>query len=45
MDTMGDIVMNFAGGIPMYIILRIKPYLHSKKRNINLEIEEMKKAQ
>lgn len=45
MDTMGDIVMNFAGGIPMYIILRIKPYLHSKKRNINLEVEQLLKAE
>ena len=44
MDTMGDIVMNFCGAIPMYIILCIKPYLHKGKRNVNREVEEMLKA-
>lgn len=40
MDTMGDIVMNFCGGLPMYLILSIKPYLHRGKHNVNREIEQ-----
>lgn len=39
MDTMGDIVLNFIGAIPMYIILCIKPYLHKGKKDINKQIE------
>lgn len=45
MDTMGDIVMNFCGAIPMYIALCIKPYLHKGKRDVNKEVEDMLKAE
>lgn len=41
MDTMGDIVLNFCGGIPMYLILLFRPYLHRGKRNVNKEVEAM----
>lgn len=40
MDTMGDAVLNAVGAIPMYIFLRIKPYNHTGKRNVNKIIEE-----
>ena len=39
MDTMADIVMNFAGGIIMYVILCIIPYRHRGKGDINAQIE------
>ena len=39
MDTMADTVMNFAGGVIMYIILRIKPYRHTGANDINARIE------
>lgn len=42
MDTMGDIVMNFCGAIPMYIILCIRPYLHRGKRDVNAWVLENK---
>ena len=40
MDTMADIVMNFVGGIIMYVILRFVPYRHRGKGDINRQIEE-----
>lgn len=40
MDTMGDAILNAAGAIPMYIILRLRPYRHIGKNNINKIIEE-----
>ena len=43
MDTMSDTVMNFIGGVVMYIILRFKPYRHSGKNDINRIIEEENK--
>ncbi|MBR4767077.1 MAG: hypothetical protein IK085_10000 [Clostridia bacterium] len=39
MDTMSDIVMNFAGGLIMYAILRFFPYRHRGKGDINARIE------
>ncbi len=45
MDTMDDIVMNFVGGILMYIILCVIPYRHRGKNDINLRIEaELREA-
>ena len=38
MDTMADIVMNFVGGIIMYVILCIIPYRHRGKGDINEQI-------
>lgn len=40
MDTMGDAILNAVGAVVMYIILRIKPYRHMGKNNINKMIEE-----
>ena len=45
MDTMGDIVMNFVGGLLMYAILRKWPYRHRGEGDINRQIEEMNRAQ
>lgn len=39
MDTMGDAILNAIGATVMYIILRIKPYRHMGKNNINKIIE------
>lgn len=39
MDTMGDAVLNVLGAVPMYIFLRIKPYNHMGKKNVNKMIE------
>ena len=39
MDTMADTVMNFVGGVTMYIVLRIKPYRHKGANDINARIE------
>ncbi|MBQ7542286.1 MAG: hypothetical protein IJT44_08380 [Clostridia bacterium] len=39
MDTMCDIVMNFVGGIIMYVILRIWPYRHRGDGDVNRRIE------
>lgn len=39
MDTMGDMVLNFIGGLIMYFILCAFPYRHRGKNNINLKIE------
>ena len=39
MDTMGDIVLNFIGGMIMYIVLRVFPYRHRGKNDINALIE------
>ena len=38
MDTMADIVMNFVGGIIMYVILCIIPYRHRGKGDVNAQI-------
>ena len=44
MDTMGDIVLNTLGAIICYITLKIFPYKHRGKNNINASIErEMQK--
>ncbi len=40
MDTMGDAFLNALGAVPMYIFLRIRPYNHTGKRNVNKKIEE-----
>ena len=40
MDTMGDIMMNFVGGIIMYVILCKFPYRHRGKNDINVLIEK-----
>lgn len=40
MDTMGDIVLNFVGGMIMYLILCAFPYRHKGKNDINRQIEE-----
>ena len=40
MDTMADIIMNFVGGVVMYVILRFVPYRHRGKGDINRMIEE-----
>ncbi len=45
MDTMADTVMNFIGGVAMYIILRIKPYRHSGENDINAFIEKENAAE
>lgn len=39
MDTMGDIVMNFVGGFIMYAVLRIFPYRHRGKDDVNRQAE------
>jgi len=39
MDTMADIVMNFVGGVIMYVILCFIPYRHRGKGDINIQIE------
>lgn len=39
MDTMGDIVMNFVGGFIMYAVLRVVPYRHRGKDDVNRQIE------
>ncbi|MBR2876805.1 MAG: hypothetical protein IKC01_06685 [Clostridia bacterium] len=40
MDTMGDMILNALGAVPMYIFLRFRPYRHMGKNNINKMIEE-----
>ncbi len=35
MDTMGDIVLNTLGALGAFITLKIKPYRHSGKNNLN----------
>ncbi len=39
MDTMGDIVMNFVGGFIMYAVLRIFPYRHRGKDDVNRQAQ------
>ena len=39
MDTMEDIILNFVGGLIMYVVLCIWPYRHKGKNDINLKIE------
>lgn len=39
MDTMCDIVMNFVGGFIMYAVVRLFPYRHRGKADINHQIE------
>ncbi len=41
-DTMEDTLCNVVGGLLVYLGLRIKPYNHSGKRDINKLIEEEK---
>lgn len=38
MDTMGDIVLNFVGGLIMYAVLCIFPYRHKGKGDVNAKI-------
>ena len=45
MDTMADIIMNFVGGVVMYVILRFVPYRHRGKGDINRQIEAETAAQ
>lgn len=45
MDTMGDIVMNFVGGFIMYAVLRLFPYRHRGKDDVNRQIELMNAAE
>ena len=45
MDTMGDIVMNFVGGIIMYLVLRFYPYRHRGPNDINAQITSMQNEQ
>ncbi len=45
MDTMSDTVMNFVGGVIMYVVLRIFPYRHRGKGDINAKIEAMNSEQ
>lgn len=40
MDTMGDMILNVIGAVPTYIALRIRPYHHMGKNNVNKMIEE-----
>lgn len=40
MDTMCDTVMNFVGGVIMYIVVRLFPYRHRSKGDINAQIEK-----
>ena len=40
MDTMGDMILNTLGAVPMYIFLRFRPYRHMGPNNINKKIEE-----
>ncbi len=40
MDTMGDMILNTLGAVPMYIFLRLRPYRHMGPNNINKKIEE-----
>lgn len=44
MDTMGDIVLNFIGGVIMYLILCKFPYRHKGKGDINAAIEAQKET-
>ncbi len=45
MDTMADIIMNFLGGVTMFVILRFVPYRHRGKGDINRQIEAETAAQ
>lgn len=40
MDTMGDTVLNFIGGLIMYAVLCFVPYRHRGANNINVSIEK-----
>ena len=42
MDTMEDMIANVIGAVGMYIALKIKPYHHSGKHDVNRLIEEEK---
>lgn len=44
MDTMGDIVLNFIGGVIMYLILCKFPYRHRGTGDVNRIIEEANSA-
>lgn len=39
LDTMSDIVMNFVGGITMWLVLRAFPYRHKGENDLNKQIE------
>ncbi len=45
MDTMTDAVLNAVGSIVMFIVLTIKPYLHSGSKDLNKMIEDEKAAE
>lgn len=44
MDTMGDIVMNFVGGFIMYAVLRLFPYRHRGRDDVNRQAEALAAA-
>lgn len=44
MDTMEDIVCNTVGAAAAWVILKCKPYHHTGKRNVNLQISETPEA-
>lgn len=44
MDTMADIVLNTLGALASIIFLRIVPYRHKGKNNVNAQAENQKKA-
>ena len=39
MDTMGDIILNFIGGLLMYAVLVVYPYRHRGENDVNRKIE------
>ena len=45
MDTMGDAILNILGAVPMYLVLRKRPYRHMGKRDVNRQIEELLAAE
>ena len=45
MDTMGDIILNSIGAVAAWIFLKIFPYHHGKKYDVNKEIEEKSEKQ
>ena len=45
MDTMGDIILNSVGAIIAWVGLKIWPFLHKGKHDINKEIEEKLEAE
>jgi hypothetical protein len=45
MDTMGDIILNSVGALIAWVGLKIFPFLHKGKNDINNEIEALTKAE